>query len=353
MTVSDDSASRGGVSFATGVVNRSWRVERRLTDLARRYAENWPACADIRATDSGTRRSYGRVMTSNPLLQELSDQALLEKAEDLAHHERIATAELIAALAEIDERKLYLGQGCSSMFAYCTRVLHLSEHAAYDRIEAARLGREFPVVLDRLRCGALTLTNLRLLAPLLNGETIESLLDQAAHKSKHEVEALVGSLRAETAADTETYTIHVTLSGETLKKLRSAQELLRHTIPDGDIGKIVDRGLTLLLRQLEKQKVGSSRLRASKGPSRLSRHIPLRIRREVWKRDGGQCAFVGDQGRCRERGFLEFHHVEPYAVGGNAIADNLQLRCRAHNQYEAEMFFGPRESPSPVENRPG
>ena len=216
-------------------VNRSWRVERRRTGCREANAECGVLVPEFVTTDSGTGCSYGRVMTSNSLPQELSDQALLKKAEELAHHERIATAELIAALAEIDERKLYLGQGCSSMFAYCTRVLHLSEHAAYDRIEAARFGREFPVVLDRLRCGALTLTNLRLLGPLLKGETIESLLDQAAHKSKHEVEALVGRLRAETAADTETYTIHVTLSGETLKKLRRAQEMLRHAIPDGDV----------------------------------------------------------------------------------------------------------------------
>jgi hypothetical protein len=292
-------------------------------------------------------------MSSNPVLQELSDQELLNKAADLAHHERIATAELIAALAEIDERKLYLGQGCSSMFTYCTRVLHLSEHAAYDRIEAARLGRLFPVVLDRLRCGALTLTNLRLLGPLLKAETIESLLDEAAYKSKHEVESLVGKLRAETTGDAETYTIQITLSGETLRKLRRAQELLRHAIPDGDTGKILDRGLTLLLRQLEKRKLGSARRGTPKSPSRRSRYIPLRVRREVWQRDGGQCAFVGEQGRCTERGFLQFHHAEPYGVGGDPIADNLQLRCAAHNQYEAEIFYGPRESPSLVDNRSG
>ena len=66
------------------------------------------------------------------------------------------------------------------------------------------------------------------------------------------------------------------------------------------------------------------------------------MRREVWKRDGGQCAFVGTEGRCSERGFLEFHHVEPYAVGGPAVVDNVALRCRAHNVYEAERYFGDR-----------
>lgn len=143
------------------------------------------------------------------------------------------------------------------------------------------------------------------------------------------------------------------LSRETLGKLRRAQELLRHAIPDGDPGKILDRGLTLLLRQMERKKLGSGKPRQHRQRAVRSRHIPLRVRREVWKRDGGQCAFVGSHGRCGERGFLEFHHVEAYAIGGLAIAENLQLRCRAHNQHEAEIFFGPREALSPAGNPSG
>ena len=59
----------------------------------------------------------------------------------------------------------------------------------------------------------------------------------------------------------------------------------------------------------------------------------------MWRRDDGRCAFVGRSGRCRETGFLEFHHVEPYAAGGSMTVENIQLRCRAHNQYEARLFF--------------
>jgi hypothetical protein len=60
----------------------------------------------------------------------------------------------------------------------------------------------------------------------------------------------------------------------------------------------------------------------------------------VWERDGGRCAFVGKDGRCRERGFLEFHHVIPFAEGGETTARNLQLRCRPHNAHEASEYFG-------------
>jgi hypothetical protein len=61
----------------------------------------------------------------------------------------------------------------------------------------------------------------------------------------------------------------------------------------------------------------------------------------VWARDANQCAFVGAEGRCQERAFLELHHVVPFADGGATSVENLQLRCRAHNAYEAAEWFGP------------
>jgi hypothetical protein len=124
--------------------------------------------------------------------------------------------------------------------------------------------------------------------------------------------------------------------------LRRAQELIRHTIPNADPAAIFDRALTLLVTELEKAKFAATiRPRAARETAAGSRHIPAAVKREVWTRDGGRCAFVGTQGRCAERGFLEFHHVVPYADGGQASAGNLQLRCRAHNALEAERHFAP------------
>ena len=74
----------------------------------------------------------------------LSDDALVARLSALVEKERTATTELIVTLAEFDRRKLYLGAGSSSLFTYCTEVLHLSEHAAYNRIEAARTAARSP-----------------------------------------------------------------------------------------------------------------------------------------------------------------------------------------------------------------
>jgi hypothetical protein len=125
----------------------------------------------------------------------LSDQALLEEVKGAAGREREATARLIALLAELDARRLYLGQGCSSLFTYCTQVLRLSEHAAYRRIEAARTARKFPVVLDLLADGTVTLTTVTLLASHLTPANHVEVLNAARHRSKRDVEVMVAGLR--------------------------------------------------------------------------------------------------------------------------------------------------------------
>src|SRR6187200_2549428 len=124
----------------------------------------------------------------------LSDAELLGAVNTLVAHEREATAQLLAHLAVMDARRLYLGQGCSSLFTYCTQVLHLSEHAAYARIEAARAARKFPAVLEAFAGGALHLTAINLIAPHLTAENVDRVIAAATHKTKRDVEELVATL---------------------------------------------------------------------------------------------------------------------------------------------------------------
>src|SRR4029453_15391958 len=99
----------------------------------------------------------------------------------------------------------------------------------------------------------------------------------------------------------------------------------------------------VLVEALLKEKYAATdRPRASRGHAEDSRNIPAEIKRAVHLRDRGRCRYVGPDGhRCGERAFVEFHHVRPYAAGGRCTVDNIELRCRAHNVYEGEPFFGP------------
>jgi hypothetical protein len=334
----------------------------------------------------------------------LSDDQLVERVRDLAAGERRASVALIRSLVEFDTRRLYLREGCSSLFTYCTQVLHLSEGSAYNRIETARAARRYPNVLEALERGDLTLTGARLLAPHLTPANHVEILAAATHKSKQGIVELIASLTPRLAAATivrrvvsqlpagdlapacvsqqletsrattpsgsslassggddvvampasrfraavvtplapERYKLQVTLARETHDKLRRAQALFRHLVSDGDVGSILDRALTLLIDDLERRRFARvTSPRPSRGDSPAAgRHIFAAVRRAVWERDEGRCAFIGRTGRCRETAFLEFHHVTPYAAGGAATVDNIHLRCRAHNQYEARLYFG-------------
>jgi len=105
----------------------------------------------------------------------LSDADLLRRVVVLAGLERETTVELVAHLAELDARRLYRGEGFGSLFSYCTGALRLAEHAAYNRIEAARASRRVPAILDLLADGTLNLSTVRLLAPHLRPDNVESL----------------------------------------------------------------------------------------------------------------------------------------------------------------------------------
>lgn len=295
----------------------------------------------------------------NPSFAGLDDAQLIEEVQHLAAHQRRLVARLVGLLAELDTRRLYLGQGCSSLYTYCTQVLRLSEHAAYGRIEAARAVRQFPVILERLAAGEITLTGVCLLRGILTPENHIRLLDAARYKSKREVEEIVASehprpdvpaaIRALASGAPplalvgplapDRYYMQFTVSRATHEKLRRVQDLLRHSIPNGDLGLVFDRAVTMLLERLEQPKTGPVGL-VYEPRTPPGRHIPRAVQRKVWRRDDGRCAFVGAEGRCTETGGLQFHHVLPYASGGLATVENIQLRCRAHNQYEAGRAFG-------------
>lgn len=332
--------------------------------------------------------------------RDLSDCDLLVEVERAAACERETTSRLIALLMEVDLRKLYAGQGCSSLFTYCVRVLHLSEHAAYLRIEAARAARRFPGILANLADGSLHMTAVSLLAPHLTDANHVVLLDAARHKSKRDIEQLIARLRPQSDVPSvvrklpapaspftpetsvaeltshavpstpiaavlaparpaiikplapERFKMQFTMSREMHEKLRRVQDLMRHTFSNGDPSEIFDRALSLLLADLLKAKCGATkRPQRPRSTRARSRHIPAPVKRVVWKRDDGRCAFLGAKGRCNETGFLEFHHVVPYADGGEASVANIQLRCRAHNEHEAVRWSGAQRAPEVRETR--
>jgi hypothetical protein len=280
----------------------------------------------------------------------LPDSQLLTETVAIAGREEDEELSLIAALVEIGTRKLYRGLGYSSLYTYCRRHLHLSEHAAYARSEVAEAVMRFPVVLDLLASRDLTLTNVALLGKRLTEENHLLLLDAARHRTRREVEAQLADRDPLPDMDSSLYPIggdrfrlEVTIPSDAYRTLRRLQELMRHSLPSGDLAEIVARSITTQLQHVERRRQADVARPRQGPPASRTRYIPAAVRRAVWMRDGAQCAFIGTEGRCTERGFLELHHVKPFAEGGPATTDNLELRCQTHNQYEAEQLAAPSQ----------
>jgi hypothetical protein len=365
--------------------------------------------------------------TSFDRVAKLSEQDLLHYFTDLVARDRGTTAELLAAIAEIDERKLWAAHACSSMFTFCMERFHMSEQVTVKRLWAARTARRFPVILEMVARGELHLGAIHLLAKHLTAENHAHALDRARHRSCREVERLVaeiapradvpsqiralpsrrGACRAvdgaavaldgvsndehstriravgegerETSADgnliggvnnariagtfdsrptakpivalsPRRYKIEITVDEATHDKLRSLQDLMARSGTGRDPGEIISRAIdVLLVRTLARKAAFADRPKPAKptidspasGLEPRSRSIPAAVRRGVWQRDSGRCCYVDPRGRrCSESGNVEFHHKRPFALGGPSTTENIELRCAAHNQLQADFDFG-------------
>lgn len=323
-------------------------------------------------------------------LTHLRDDVLLRDLAALVARDRCTTAALLAHIAEVDTRRLYVPAGYPSMFAYCVDELRLSEDAASKRIQAARAARQFPPLLAALADGRLHLTAVRLLAPHLTPGNADDLLAAATHQSKVSIESILArrfprpemldlvqplpvapvlpcvqhapghvetmdpqhapghvepappSIAARQQEGPERFLLQVTIGRGTHDKLRYAQALLGHAVPSDDAARLLDRALDALIEKCEKRKfAATARPRSPHRAATTKRHVPAHVRRTVWERDQGQCTFTSGTGhRCGARRLLEFDHIDPVARGGQATVERMRLRCRAHNQYEAERVFG-------------
>ena len=327
-------------------------------------------------------------------LKGVRDGDLLRQLVQLVKQSRGVEAELVAHIGEVELRRLFAQEACSSMFEYCRRILCFRENEAYLRITVARAAREHPVLLEMLRDGRLHLSGVARLAPHLTRQNAEAILMRACGMSHREIREFVAELEprpdiatsvrglperaapgngsplqlgaprveshavnlesgvaaparpavVEPLAPTR-YQVRFTASAEFREKLERLQALMRSSVPDADLARIIDIAVTEKLQRVEAKRFGKTKTprkdpaEADTTPS--SRHIPAAVRRLVHNRDGGRCVYRDKYGRrCDRRHDLEFHHKQPFARGGDHSPANLTLMCRAHNTLLAEQDYG-------------
>ena len=313
-------------------------------------------------------------------LRHASDQELEANLGRLLSAGARLEARIVAHLAEVEERRLHLLAGYSSLYDYCRERLALSDYEAFARIAAARTARKYPLVFELLEQRRLHLTAVCEVRDFLTPENHAELLAEVSCRTKLQIREILarrfpradvpGSLKKLPALEPLSagrYRLLLTLSTEQKQKLERARDLLSHANPHGEFAIVVERALDELISRLEKRRFGQRETRSTGSETRSRkaqatepqatepqatepqtedvprrrRHIRHAVRRQLFAREGARCAFVSAQGhRCEERGLLQFHHQHPWARGGADTTDNLTLLCRAHNRLLAEQEFG-------------
>jgi 5-methylcytosine-specific restriction endonuclease McrA len=334
----------------------------------------------------------------------LDSTALSRRLAELAGDQRALQVEFLLHLEEYDRRRAFVDAGHASLWEFLTRALHYREGAAYRRIAGMKALRRVPRLADALREGQLCLTTLALLDEVLTPENACDLLARCAFQSKREVEHVVASVRPRPApkdgvrrmpvrnpaapavlpvaralpdesapaapapilaqalgppppslvekraklrpVSAEAYSLSVTIDAELKAELDELKALLSHKYPTGDLRSVLREAVRCAIEKHGKRKGAVEPARKRKPPVAGNRPAPsreptLEVRRQVWKRDGGRCTWVGPDGKpCGSRWRLEYDHVHPAALGGAATVENGRLLCRHHQQLSAEQTFG-------------
>ena len=99
----------------------------------------------------------------------------------------------------------------------------------------------------------------------------------------------------------------------------------------------IERDRTWAPKSDDPQPAASHRTTRQGARATITRTIPAAVKRHIWIRDRGRCTYRDpESGRCCESPHLvQIDHVQPYAMGGSASAENLRLLCSAHNHDRA------------------
>jgi 5-methylcytosine-specific restriction endonuclease McrA len=301
-------------------------------------------------------------------LKSLSNEVLLQNTQALVVEERKLTTQILWNLHEIQRRRLFAERGYGSLFEYAVQALGYSEAAAGRRIAAMRLLVEVPEIEPALQKGDVSLSTLSTIQHFfqrkeeqVSREEKKELVFALQGKSRRECEKELARLDPVAALPAEkervvspTQTeIRFVADDSLMEKLKAIRELDAHVLKDGTYLELLHRMADVVLKELghapgEKKSSKKAERREAAPPAELQetrsenpRHIPASVQRAVWARDQGRCSYISPDGRrCISKHALEIDHKIPIALGGPSTLSNLQLLCRAHNQFKAIRQLG-------------
>jgi len=245
---------------------------------------------------------------------------------------RVANGDNEAALVAFALRNT-----ASHVAEYC-RELRMGSPDSRDIAERAFANRSLRIHRDAER-GTLSVT---VELPLDAGELLEKALDKARDDeclqipdlvdtawSTRQADAFVRMLREylqgsvnEARSSSDRYLVHIHVDQSAL-----AGEVGRSSVPIETVKRLCCDGRAVVLTETAEGEPLSI--------GRQSRIVPKGIERAVRARDHDTCRFPG----CRNRRFVDIHHIEHWANGGETAVDTLMLLCAKHHALVHERGF--------------
>jgi hypothetical protein len=114
----------------------------------------------------------------------------------------------------------------------------------------------------------------------------------------------------------ERHLLRVMVGPDFVADLQAVRAALSHKLPAGALEDVLHACIRVTLRSIERQRQGAGKKTVAKTPPPGSRYVPVAVRDEVRRRDGGRCGFIGAEGhRCNSR-----HQLSPASADSEPIA---------------------------------
>lgn len=295
------------------------------------------------------------------------EQSIHERALRKAAQFKKAHAELLQAVMDVDAARLFEKFLLNSTFAYCTRILKLSEDVTCTLTRLARISVAVPELKMAIDSQSLSISNARHIASIVTPENKTEWIEKAKNLPQRQLQQAVASAFPQQAAvqektkfvSAERIKLEMGLDSKMMDNFRRAQdlvsrkqrsaatleatleELLRVYLEKFDPLLKAERAekrtkknlkLSVSIRGAEqKSLVEDQSILVRRALKRTS--IPASIQHAVNRRDANQCqAQLPDGTRCGSKRWLDYHHRVPVQVGGKNTLENLTTLCSFHHQ---------------------
>lgn len=305
-----------------------------------------------------------------------------EAIKTVLGHERQMLARFLELLGKVDAAKEYAELGYSSLNEYCLKELGLCEHETWPRICAARVAARFPRLLELIAEGRVTLTAVRLIAPILLDSGDAALLERICGKTTREVDRIAAGIRPRKecpekvtigtrvvepgalafgfgATNTETGTVRkkptksakvtyitpvrVKVEFSAREELVEKLERAKVVAKAQSVEDVLEKALEEYLEHHDPARKAARNVgkAVKKVPATNKRSFPNSIKHAALMKSGNRCEAIGSGGRrCTATDYLEFDHVRPFAMGGRSTLENCRVLCQTHNRLAAEKSYG-------------